>query len=203
VAGYTILGELGRGATGVVYRARHEKLKRIVVLKMLQAGPDAGPQHLARFHAEAEAVARLHHPNIVQIYESGEHDGLPYLALEFVGGGTLKGRLEGTPQPVRPAVQLVEVLARAIHAAHARGLVHRDLKPANILLAPPEPADDGDDAGNDDLAFERFYGVPKIRPAAESSFVLGVRAARGRVPAGNLCTRRFGGASCSTALIPA
>ena len=162
VAGYTILGELGRGAAGVVYRARHEKLKRIVVLKMLQAGPDAGPQHLARFHAEAEAVARLHHPNIVQIYESGEHDGLPYLALEFVGGGTLKGRLEGTPQPVRAAVQLAEVLARAIHAAHARGLVHRDLKPANILLAPPESTDDGDDAGSDDLAFERFYGVPKV-----------------------------------------
>ena len=102
VAGYTILGELGRGAAGVVYRARHEKLKRIVVLKMLQASPDAGPQHLARFHAEAEAVARLHHPNVVQIYEVGEHNGLPYLALEFVGGGTLKGRLEGAPSRYGP-----------------------------------------------------------------------------------------------------
>ena len=94
-----------------------------------------------RFQAEAEAVARLHHPNIVQIFEVGEQDGSPYLALEFVTGGTLKNRLDGRPQPIRAAVQLVQQLARAVHAAHQRGIVHRDLKPANILLQPTPPTE--------------------------------------------------------------
>ena len=97
VAGYALLSELGRGGMGVVYKAKHEKLKRLVALKMVSMYPQDDPQELARFQAEAEAVARLHHPNIVQIYEVGEQDGSPYLALEFVTGGTLRNRLDGRP----------------------------------------------------------------------------------------------------------
>jgi eukaryotic-like serine/threonine-protein kinase len=136
VPGYEILGELGRGGMGVVYRARQVALQRTVALKMVQNGAHAGPKELARFRAEAGVIARLQHPNIVQIYDVGEVAGRPYFALEFVAGGNLAQHLHGTPQPVRPAAQLVETLARAVHAAHANGVVHRDLKPANILLAP-------------------------------------------------------------------
>jgi WD40 repeat protein/serine/threonine protein kinase len=135
LAGYDLLGELGRGGMGVVYLARQVRLKRYVALKMILAEAQPGPQALERFRVEAEAVARLQHPNIVQIYEVGEADGRPYLALEFVNGGSLAGQLAGTPLPPHPAARLVETLARAMHAAHQRGIVHRDLKPANVLLA--------------------------------------------------------------------
>jgi tetratricopeptide (TPR) repeat protein len=134
VPGYEILGELGRGGMGVVYRARQPSLNRLVALKVLGASAQVGDPQLARFHAEAQAVARLHHPNIVQIHEVGEHEGLSYLALEFVVGGSLDRRLRGTPQEGRQAARLVEVLARAMHHAHEQGIIHRDLKPANVLL---------------------------------------------------------------------
>jgi serine/threonine protein kinase len=133
--GYQVLGELGRGGMGIVYRARQLLLNRIVALKMLRAGLHAETTDRARFQAEGEAVARLHHPNIVQIYEVGIADGQPYFALEFVDGGTLARRIDGIPQPARPAAELVETVARAIHAAHERGILHRDLKPSNILIA--------------------------------------------------------------------
>jgi WD40 repeat protein/tRNA A-37 threonylcarbamoyl transferase component Bud32 len=136
VAGYEILAELGRGGMGVVYKARQARLGRVVALKMLLAGAHAGAQELARFRVEAEAVARLQHPNIVQIFEVGEEKGSPYLALEYVEGGSLSDKLKGTPLPARAAAELVEALALAIDAAHRRGIVHRDLKPANILLTP-------------------------------------------------------------------
>ena len=158
VAGYTILGELGRGGMGVVFKARQEKLKRVVALKMILVDPKSRPQYLARFQAEAEAVARLHHPNIVQIFEVGEQDGWPYLALEFVTGGTLKKRLDGQPQPSRATAQLVQQLARAVHAAHQRGIVHLDLKPANILLEPAPLDDDRDEARE----AAQLFGVPKV-----------------------------------------
>jgi WD40 repeat protein len=135
VPGYEILAVLGRGGMGVVYKARQLSLKRVVALKMILAGAHAGPQELARFRTEAEAVARLQHPNVVQIYEVGDSGGLPYFSLEFVSGGSLARKLAGTPLPARQAAELLETLAKAMHHAHRRGIVHRDLKPANVLLA--------------------------------------------------------------------
>jgi hypothetical protein len=134
VPGYEVLEELGRGGMGVVYKARQLKLHRLVALKMVLSGKHAGPVELVRFLAEAEAVARLQHPNIVQVYEIGQYADLPYMALEYVEGGSLDRKLRGTPLPVGPAAQLVETLARALQHAHERGIIHRDLKPANILL---------------------------------------------------------------------
>ncbi len=134
VAGYEILGELGRGGMGVVYQARQVKLNRTVALKMILAGQHAGAEGAARFLAEAAAVAKLQHPNIVQIFHIDEHAGCAYFEMEYVGGGSLADRLDGTPRPPREAARLVETLARAMAQAHRQGVVHRDLKPANILL---------------------------------------------------------------------
>jgi serine/threonine-protein kinase len=136
VPGYEIIEELGRGGMGVVYKARHTALKRTVALKMILAGAHAGPAELARFKAEAEAVAHLLHPNIVQIYDVGERAGMPYFSLEFVDGGSLADKLDGKPWPDRPAAELVETLAHAVNYAHKQGVIHRDLKPANVLLTP-------------------------------------------------------------------
>ena len=135
IPGYEFLGVLGRGGMGVVYKARHAALKRTVALKMLLGGEYADPSAAARFRVEAEAVARLHHPNIVQIHEVGEAGGHPYCALEFVDGGSLAEKISGGPLPAGEAARLVETLARAVQLAHSRNVVHRDLKPANVLLA--------------------------------------------------------------------
>jgi tetratricopeptide (TPR) repeat protein/tRNA A-37 threonylcarbamoyl transferase component Bud32 len=146
VPGHEILGELGRGGMGVVYKARQLKLNRLVALKMILAGGHTDIQDLKRFCREAEAVAALQHPHIVQIFEIGEQDGLPYFSLEYVEGGSLAKRLNGTPLPSRQAAALVETLARAMQAAHERGIVHRDLKPSNVLLTAegtPKIADFG------------------------------------------------------------
>src|SRR5579871_1594354 len=139
VGEYEILDEVGRGGMGVVYRGRHLKLQRTVALKMLLGGPYAHHDERARFRAEAEAVARLQHPGIVQIYEVGEHVveadvARPYFTLEFVEGGNLSTLMAGRPQPPRQAAALLEALARAAHYAHQHGIVHRDLKPSNVLL---------------------------------------------------------------------
>ncbi|HKI32549.1 MAG TPA: serine/threonine-protein kinase [Gemmataceae bacterium] len=135
VPGYEILGELGRGGMGVVYKARQAKLGRLVALKMILSGGHAGEADLSRFRTEAEAIARLQHPHIVQIHEIGEHGGLPYFSLEFCAGGSLEKKLAGTPLPPKEAAALVQTLARAMQAAHEKGVIHRDLKPANVLLA--------------------------------------------------------------------
>jgi tetratricopeptide (TPR) repeat protein/tRNA A-37 threonylcarbamoyl transferase component Bud32 len=134
LAGYEILGELGRGGMGVVYKARQLSLRRTVALKRLLADAARAPA-MARFRREAEAVARLSHPNIVQIHEVGEHGGLPFFSMELCPGGSLDRKLAGSPLPATQAAALVRTLARAVHAAHQAGIVHRDLKPANVLLA--------------------------------------------------------------------
>jgi serine/threonine-protein kinase len=159
--GYEILSVLGRGGMGVVYKARQPGLKRVVALKMILSGEGAGRQELARFRVEAEAAARLQHPNIVQIYAVGEHRGCPFLSLEYVDGGSLKDKLEGKPLPVRAAARLVQVLAEAMGFAHHRHIVHRDLKPANVLLA--RPAGPGEtQALSGSPPEEEPYGAPKI-----------------------------------------
>jgi serine/threonine protein kinase len=135
VPGYDIVRELGRGGMGVVYLARHKQLGRLVALKMILSGVHAGEKERHRFQSEATAVAKLQHPNIVQIYEIGEADGHPFFSLEYVDGGSLAEKLGGTPLPPREAAQFVVPLSRAIQAAHECGIVHRDLKPANILLS--------------------------------------------------------------------
>ncbi len=140
VGDYEVLEQIARGGMGVVYRARHVRLNRVVALKMLLAGVYADPEERLRFRAEAEAVAQLQHPRIVQIFEIGEWQAerlgppVPYIALEFVEGGSLTARAAGRPQPPRQAAAWLEPLARAVHYAHQRGVVHRDLKPSNVLL---------------------------------------------------------------------
>ena len=163
IAGYEILGELGRGGMGVVYKARQAKLNRIVALKMILAGAQADPQQLDRFRAEAEAVARLQHPYIVQIHEISEFAGCPFFSLEFVDGGTLAQKLIGAPQPPRLAAQFIRLLALAMHSAHQKGIIHRDLKPGNILLATPAEHISGVDSLHAETqAALRLYGIPKI-----------------------------------------
>jgi serine/threonine protein kinase/Tfp pilus assembly protein PilF len=134
IANYEILGVLGRGSVGVVYKAKQLGLNRTVALKMLLAGTHAGERAQMRFRIEAEAVARLRHPNIVQVYEVGEHNGLPFFSLEFVQGGSLHQKMGGRPLPPREAAQIMEALARAMRYAHEHNIIHRDLKPANILI---------------------------------------------------------------------
>jgi serine/threonine protein kinase len=167
----------------VVYKARQISLNRLVALKMILGAKHQDAAGLARFRTEAEVVARLKHPNIVQIYDVGECEGQPFFSFEFVEGGSLDKKLAGNPQPVKLAAELVEILARAIHAAHRAGIVHRDLKPANILLTAPTHSFDPDapklasDAGTPEPPsgvgpltvqegkagrLEEHYGVPKI-----------------------------------------
>jgi serine/threonine protein kinase/tetratricopeptide (TPR) repeat protein len=135
VHGYELLEIVGFGGMGIVYKAIQCSLQRVVALKMVDDGLRGRAEQLARFRTESLAVARLSHPNIVQIHEVGEHDGRPYLALEFMEGGSLDRRFGEGPMPVRAAVELVEKLAQAAHYAHTKGVVHRDLKPGNILVA--------------------------------------------------------------------
>ena len=135
VRGYEILSELGRGGMGVVYLARHLELKRLVALKIILAGAYADERTRSRFHGEAEAVARLQHPGIVQIHDVGEIEGRSCLALEYVSGSNLAAFQHGVPLAALPAAEVVELLARTMHYAHQQGIVHRDLTPRNILLA--------------------------------------------------------------------
>jgi serine/threonine-protein kinase len=144
--GYEVLEVLGAGGMGKVYKARNVRLNRCCAIKMILAGAHASPQEAERFRVEAEAAARLQHPNIVQIYEVGLADGCPFLVLEYVEGGSLERRLQGRPMPPRHAAAMVRSLAAAMHYAHQHNIVHRDLKPANILLTAdgvPKIADFG------------------------------------------------------------
>jgi len=134
IPGHEVEAFLGRGGAGIVFRARHLRLNRPVAVKMLLAGAYAEPHERGRFQREAEAIASLRHPNVVQVYDVGEVDGRPYFTMEFVEGGSLAQKLAGTPLPAREAAELLATLAAAVHAAHTAGIVHRDLKPGNVLL---------------------------------------------------------------------
>jgi eukaryotic-like serine/threonine-protein kinase len=169
VPGYDLLAEIGRGGMGVVYKARHLALGRDVALKMVLAGSQAGAVELVRFRQEAEAVAKLDHPNIVEVYEVGAYQGQSYLALEFIGGGDLARKSTGVPQPPRDAARLVETLAAAVQHAHVCGILHRDLKPANVLLTldgVPKLADFGlarrIDGGGGLTATHAILGTPSF-----------------------------------------
>lgn len=134
VPGYEVLGKLGQGGMGVVYKARDLKLGRTVALKMVLHGEHADEPELVRFLTEAEAVAQLQHVNVVPLFESGRHNGLPYFTLEFIDGGTLADRLRDHPLSPREAARVVEQIAHGVQHAHERGILHRDLKPGNVLL---------------------------------------------------------------------
>ncbi len=152
VPGYEILGELGHGGMGAVYKARDNGLKRLVALKVILAGRMAPKSARTRFRAEAEAIARLADPHVVQVYAVGDAEGCPYIALEYVGGGTVADAIDvGGPVDGEVAAKVVEPLARAIDHAHQQGVIHRDLKPANILLAPQRGAS-GTPAGSTEAA---------------------------------------------------
>jgi serine/threonine protein kinase len=173
VPGYRIIDELGRGGMGVVYRAKHLALKRTVALKFILTGSKASPRHQARFRHEAELIARLRHPNIVQIYDIGEVEGQMFLALEYAEGGSLRERLHGRPVEPRAAVQIIEPVARAVQHAHRQGVIHRDIKPANILLAIA-----GDSVSHDNAP------LPQRRPRAggEGSTFIGFLASAQNEP---------------------
>jgi serine/threonine protein kinase len=134
IPGLRLVRLLGRGGMGVVYLAEQKALKRQVAVKMLRGGYSASHEERIRFRHEAESAASLQHPNIVQIFEVGEHEGQPYCVLEYVAGETLRDLLRRGPQPPEVAAELIALLASALHHAHERGVIHRDLKPANILL---------------------------------------------------------------------
>ena len=131
---YELLEEIARGGMGVVYKARHKKLNRIAAVKMIIGGRFSSAEELQRFHVEAESAARLDHPGIVPIYETGECDGQAFFAMKFIEGGSLGQQIERFRLDSRSAVTLLINVARAVHHAHQRGILHRDLKPANILI---------------------------------------------------------------------
>jgi WD40 repeat protein/serine/threonine protein kinase len=164
IPGYEIRRELGRGGMAVVYEARHLRLNRPVALKMILAGELATPEQLVRFCAEAEVVAGLRHPNIVQIYEVGTHNRQPYFALELMEDGSLAEAQAGKPWPARAAAELVETVAHAMDYAHLQGIVHRDLKPANILLSGEGRGASGEKESPSSLATRHspLAPVPKV-----------------------------------------
>jgi eukaryotic-like serine/threonine-protein kinase len=164
--GYEILAELGRGGMGVVYKARQKGLNRVVALKMIVANTTASPDLLTRFRGEAETIARLKQPNIIQVYDINASASGPYFAMEYAEGGSLAEYWAGVAQPSRSAAQTVAALAFAVQAAHEQGIIHRDLKPANILLArvsgSQNSAKSGKRQASDGERFSARDLVPKI-----------------------------------------
>ncbi len=149
IPGYDVLGELGRGGMGVVYLARQISLNRVVALKEILIGDHSSPSQIARFRNEGLTVARLRHPNIVQVYEVGEHNELPFITFEYIRGSSLDRKLTGEPIPSSQSAAVIAALARGVGVAHELGIVHRDLKPGNVLLDDQLPGVPG-------------LGVPKV-----------------------------------------
>jgi WD40 repeat protein/serine/threonine protein kinase len=171
VPGYQIVRELGRGGQSVVYLARHVRLKRQVALKVIRPGAETSRSDLARFRVEAEAMARLKHPNIIPIYAVGELDGRPYFVMEYAAGGSLRDRLGDEPLAPDVAARLVKTLARAMHYAHQRGVIHRDLTPGNVLLAPPQAPPRVNDADATAPGVPGLAGVPKVSDFGLAKFL--------------------------------
>jgi serine/threonine protein kinase/tetratricopeptide (TPR) repeat protein len=171
VPGYRLLAELGQGGMGVVYKAEQVRLKRLVALKMIR--PERASRKMReRFRREAEAVARLQHPNIVQIHEVGDYNDCPFFSLEYMQSGTLADLLDGRPLNPRQAAQFLLPLAQAIHYAHDKGIVHRDLKPANILLQQDQFTTENDKRMEDGGGrMEDGEGAPILHPLSSSSRV--------------------------------
>ena len=131
---YELLEEIARGGMGIIFKARQKKLDRIVAVKMILAGKFASREQALRFRAEVEAAARLQHPNIVRIHETGEQDGQPYFSVDYIEGGNLAALVREKPLPAKRAAGYVKTIAEAIHYAHEQGILHRDLKPSNVLI---------------------------------------------------------------------
>ena len=131
---YELLEELGRGGMGVVYKARQVSLNRTVAVKMIVSGQVASDEEIHRFHTEAEAAAKLEHPNIVPIYEVGEHEGMHFFSMAYVEGQDLAEMIRDQPLPPRQAAEYVKALAEALAYSHSQGVLHRDIKPANVLI---------------------------------------------------------------------
>jgi tetratricopeptide (TPR) repeat protein len=175
LGGYDLLGEIGRGGMGIVYRARQRALGRMVALKVLRAGDRASAEDVQRLRNEAETVALLDHPNIVPVYDVGEHAGQLYLTMKLVEGASLAGQLDRFTADTKAAARLLATVARAVHHAHQRGVLHRDLKPSNILLerrtgslACPSGQDRQGSLSSDLVPHVTDFGLAK-RVAADSS----------------------------------
>jgi serine/threonine protein kinase len=157
IRGYKILGELGRGGMGIVYKAKDLRNKRIVALKMIVSGRGADFLELARFRIEAEAIASLAHPNIVLIHEVGVHLGYPFFVLQYADGGNLAEKIGSQPIPCGWTAQVTRKLALAMQHAHERGIIHRDLKPSNVLMM------------SDDIPKVTDFGLAKLTPPVDYS----------------------------------